>query len=231
MKDHRPPYLSPSRLWAYDRCPQVYFDRYVIKTVQPPSFEREFGTAVHAGLEAHYRGLDYEMAYLLSWRPAAKICTEFGISVPSFLTARGLELIDMVRSLGLAGQPEQRITIVIAGINIPIMGFADLISDGVIYDFKTSGWAWKENRADREMFQPVIYSQAYAEAHKGTYPAFRFIVMPRNGGGLTILDGTRSSRQIFDTFERAREIHQAIESQQWDCLCKGKFCNAEGAAA
>lgn len=228
---HRPPYLSPSRLWAYDRCPQVYADRYILKLDQPPSYEREFGTAVHAGLEAHYRGLDYEMAFLLSWRQAAKVCKSAGIDTPQWLTSRGLELIEMVRALGLDGTPEQRISVIIAGVSVPIIGYADLVCDGTVFDFKTSGWAWKEGRADHEMFQPVIYSQAYAEAHDGAYPTFTFIVLPRNGGTLSQLDGTRNSRQIFETFERVREIHIAIEAQQFECLCKGKFCSSGEAAA
>jgi PD-(D/E)XK nuclease superfamily protein len=229
---HRPRYLSPSRLWAYDRCPQVYADRYIRKLEQPPSFEREYGTAVHAGLEAHFRGLDYEMAFLLAWRSATKILKAAGVTAPAWLTSRGLELIESVRGMGITGEPEQRISVIVAGISVPIIGYADLIAEGVIYDFKTTGWGWTQQHADREMFQPVIYSQAYAEAHNGEYPAFRFIVLPRNGsGGLVELDGTRNSRQVFETFERARAIHVGIEAQQWDCLCKGKYCQLAEAAA
>lgn len=229
---HLPRYLSPSRLWAYNRCPQVYVDRYIRKLEQPASYEREFGTAVHAGLEAHFRGLDHEMAFLIAWRLAQKSLKSAGVAVPSWLTARGLDLIEMVRETGIVGEPEQRIGLILAGVNIPIIGFADLMGDGFIVDFKTTGWSWSQDHADKEMFQPVIYSQAYAEAHDGQYPAFRFMVLPRNGnGGLVELDGTRDTRQIFETFERVREIHKAIEAQQWDCLCKGKYCSSVEAPA
>jgi hypothetical protein len=228
MTDHRPAYLSPSRLWAYDRCPQVYRDRYVLKVDQPAAFERDFGTAVHKGLEAHFNGLDYEIAFLLSWRQAQKDLKLAGVQVPSWLSVRGLELIEMVRAFGITGEPEQRVGIIVAGISVPIIGYADLVSEGVIYDFKTTGWGWSQEKADREMFQPVIYSQAYAEAHAGIYPEFKFIVLPRNGdSGLVQLDGTRTIRQIFETFERARVIHRAIEAQEFDCLCKGKYCGHE----
>jgi hypothetical protein len=219
MTDHRPTHLSPSRLSTYDRCPRIYKDRYILKLTEPPSFEREFGTAVHAGLEAHYRGLDYEMAYLLSWRQALKTCRAGDVQVPNWLTARGLELIDMTLNLGLNGEPEHRIGIIVAGISIPIIGYADLWGNGVIYDFKTAGWPWTQDKADREMFQPALYSQAYAESHKGQYPTFTFVVLPRNGGGIVQFDGTRNTRQIFETLERAREIHRAIENQIFDCLC------------
>lgn len=229
---HRPRYLSPSRLWAYDRCPGVYRDRYILKLEQAASYERDFGTAVHAGLEAHFRGLDHEIAFLLSWRSATKILKAAGVNVPSWLSSRGLELIEAVRATGITGIPEQRISIILSGVNIPIIGYADLIGDGVVYDFKTTGWGWTQVHADHEMFQPVIYSKAYEEAHDGQWPAFRFLVLPRNGsGGLVELDGTRTVQQMWDTFERVREIHKAIENQQFDCKCKGKYCSSAEAPA
>lgn len=228
MIPHRPRYLSPSRLWAYDRCPGVYRDRYILKLEQAASYEREFGTAVHCGLEAHFKGLDHEMAFLIAWRLAQKTLKAAGVNVPSWLSSRGLELIESVRANSdITGIPEQRISIILAGVSVPIIGYADLMGDGIVFDFKTTGWGWTQAHADKECFQPVIYSQAYAEAHNGEWPAFRFIVLPRNGNsGLVELDGTRTVQQMWDTFERIRVIHKAIEAQQFDCLCKGKYCSS-----
>jgi hypothetical protein len=203
----------------------VYHQRYVEKVEQPASFERDFGTAVHAGLEAYFRQQDYEIAFMRSWRDAQKEFKSAGVRAPLWLSVRGLELIEMVRARGLSGDPEQRVGITLAGISVPIIGYADLVSDGVIYDFKTTGWGWTQDHADREMFQPVIYSHAYAEAHGGIYPQFKFLILPRNGdSGLVELDGTRSIRQMFETFERMRQIHRAIEAQDFGCRCGGKYC-------
>lgn len=233
---HLPRYLSPSRLWAYDRCPQVYVDRYIRKLEQPASFERDFGSAVHAGLEAHFRSLDHEMAFLLSWRTATKALKLAGVTVPGWLTSRGLELVEMVRHLGISGEPEQRIGITAPGISVPIIGYVDLWIDadpehGEIVDFKTTSWGWTQEHADREVFQPAVYSQAYSDQHS-YIPKFTYIVLPRNGsGGLTQLDGTRTGDQIAAAFERITEIHKAIEAQQFECACKGKYCTPQEEAA
>lgn len=216
---HRPPHLSPSRLSLYDRCPVLYRQRYVDCLIEPPSFERAFGIAVHAGLEAHYRGRDYEMAYLGSWREGMQECKSAHIFVPNWLTTRGLELIEMVRVLGLVGEPEQRVGVMVAGVSVPLIGYADLWCSGQIIDFKTSGYGWTQDKADAQIFQPAIYSQAYAETHGGEYPTFTFVVLPRNVGGLVQLDGTRTTRQIFEAFERTRQISKAIENSEFDCLC------------
>jgi hypothetical protein len=221
MEKKPPAYFSPSRLSTYDRCPQLFFERYILKLPQPPAAERMFGTAIHCGIEAHFRGQDHELAYLQSWRTSARECKQSGVFVPD-LTARGLELIDMVISLGLAGDPEQEILTLIAGIPLPLYGIADLISPGRIIDFKTTQFGWTQDRADRELWQPAIYSQAYAEAHDGEYPRFEFVVLPRAFGPLQRFDGTRTPGQIFETFERARAIYNAIEAKQFEC--RGSSC-------
>lgn len=226
---HPNPYLSASRLGTYDRCPELYRQRYVERLPQGPSFERDFGTAVHRGIEASYRGLDYEMAFLLAWRVAQKECRAAGITVPAWLTDRGLELIEAARSLGIPGEPEQRISLFLAGLSVPIIGYVDLVSDGAIYDWKTTAFGWGQERANREVFQPAIYAQAYAESHAGQYPTFTYVVLPRNGGTVQLRDGTRTTHQIFEAFERTREIHQLIEASDYACTCKGKFCQVAAA--
>lgn len=219
-----PAYFSPSRFSTYDRCPQLFFERYIQKTPQPPDVARMFGSAIHLALEALFRGQDHELVYLQSWRQSVTECRAAGQVVPD-LMERGLELIDMVRALNLEGQPEQEILTTIAGIPLPLYGIADLISPGRIIDFKTTYSGWSQKRADAEQWQPAIYSQAYAEAHDGEYPRFEFIVLPRIAGRpLQRFDGTRSTEQIFATFERARHIYQAIEEKQFDCV--GARCPA-----
>lgn len=216
---HPPAYLSPSRLATYDRCPELFRQRYVLKLPQEPSFKRDFGTAVHKGIEAHYHGLDHEMTFLQAWRMCQKECRAASMLVPSFLTERGLQLVDMACNLGIPGIPEERIGIIVAGINVPIIGYVDLWGEGTIVDWKTTAFRWGQARADREQFQPAIYSQAYAESHGGELPTFTYVVLPRNGGPVQQLDGSRSWRQIFAAFERAREIHELIEAQVFDCTC------------
>jgi len=220
MPEHRPPYLSASRLALYDRCPAAYAERYVLKLPEQPGWEQWLGKAVHAGLEAHYNGQDYELAYIRYWYNAKKLLAEAGVSMPDAGLSRGLELIEMVRELGLVGIPERHFWMIIPGINIPFTGLLDLSNDHEVWDFKMAAFKLAADKADREPFQPVLYSLAHAD-HYGEYPdRFMFCGLPRNAGGLQLVDGTRTPEQIEATLDRIREIHRLIEDQQFGCTCK-----------
>lgn len=229
MEVHPPAYLSPSRLACYDRCPQLFYERYILKMPQQPTPEMLFGTAVHKGIEAHFRGEDDELAFLLAWRPMRQQCVVAGFPVTSQLDERGLELLGMVRALELHGQPERKFIFAHDGFSIPFLGFIDLWSDGVIRDFKTSSYGWTQQRADEELFQPAIYSQAYAIESGGTIPDFEYIVLPRIAAPLQRLCGCRSREQLDDAFDRIQLIYLAIEAREFDCTCQGKYHQEQAA--
>lgn len=218
MEKHPPAYLSPSRLTCYAYCPAEFHKRYILKRDEPPTPERLFGTAVHKGIEAHFRGEDDELAFLRAWREAQKELVKaeqiFGAGLPE----RGLELLEMVRNLNLSGEPEKHIVLTAPGFTIPFIGYVDLWSDGRLYDFKTTGYGWSQAKADAQLFQPAIYSQAYSNEH-GEIPSFTFVVLPRIAGPVQLLDGTRTGAQIEAAFDRAREIHELIEAKVFDCTC------------
>ena len=223
MTPYLPSHLSPSQFSCYALCPAVYHERYVEKIFPPPEPERFFGIAVHQALEAHYRGQDDELTFLSAWR---QLLSEMDLSLYPGITAlkgRGLDILGMVRNLQLEGEPEHKITLLVAGISVPIFGYTDLWADNLIVDFKTAGYGWTQAKADAQVFQPAIYSQAYADDHDGTLPRFQFVVLPRVPGPLQIFDATRTHTQIFQAFEQAREIHVAIEAQVFDCTCSGRY--------
>lgn len=215
---HPNAYLSPSRLSCYEYCPAEFHKRYVLKRDQPPNVERMFGTAVHKGLEAQFSEQDDELAFLREWKRARVELQEAHQAISSGLITRGLELLAMVRRLGLQGEPERRIGVVHHAIPLPFIGYVDLWREGEIIDFKTTGYAWKQDKADRQMFQPAIYSQAHADQY-GTIPKFTFVVLPRIAGPLQLLDGSRTGDQIIAAFDRALEIHNLIEARVFDCSC------------
>lgn len=218
MEKHPPAYLSPSRLSCYAWCPAEFHKRYVLKQDDPPTVERMFGTSVHKGLEALFKGEDAELAFLRDWRQSKRTLQAAEQVFGSGLDARGLELVEMVSNLGLQGVPEQHILIAAPDFNIPFIGYVDLWSEGHIYDFKTTGWGWSQDKADAQIFQPAIYSQAHADAY-GSIPKFTFVVLPRMQGPVQLYDGTRTGDQILQAFDKAREIHEAIEAKQFDCRC------------
>lgn len=221
---HHTPYLSPSRLSCYEWCPAEYHRRYVLGIKDPASVEMVFGSAVHAGLEAYFQGTDDELAFLRSWRTLSAELPTLERTATSALSARGLELLAMVRNLDLHGTPEHRISITVDGIKLPFFGFVDLWSEGHIWDFKTSRQTWSQAKADAQIFQPAIYSQAHSESF-ASIPRFTFVVLPRTPGELQLIDGTRTPAQIIAAFDRAKEILAMIDDNQFACRC-GKHVEA-----
>jgi hypothetical protein len=218
MEKHPPAYLSSSRLGCYAWCPAEFRKRYVENHDEPPTAERIFGVSVHAGFEAHFKGEDGDVAFLRAWREGAQELQAADVVFGSGLELRGLEMLDQIRDLGIAGEPERFVSVVYPGFKIPFIGYVDLWSDGHIYDFKTTGYPWSQAKADAQVFQPAIYSQAYLDEH-GTLPRFTFIVLPRIAGQIQLLNGTRDIEQIGQAFERAHQIHECIENHEFDCRC------------
>lgn len=220
MEKHPPAYLSPSRLSTYAWCPAEFHRRYVLGIKDPPTPEMCFGTAVHAGLEALFHGEDDELAFLRDWRAAKATLIAAGHGVSTDLDFRGLELLQQVRNLGLNGEPERRVGVVTTNIPLPFIGYADLWDEAskTVYDFKTTGWQWTQKKADAQVFQPAIYSQAFADAY-GYIPTFKFVVLTRIPGPVQVFDGTRTGQQILDAFDEAKRIYEAIEAQQFECSC------------
>ncbi len=220
MEKHPPAYLSASRLSCYDYCPAEFHKRYILKHDEPPTPERLFGTAVHKGLEAHFLGQDDEIAFLREWRTLKSTLTVQQQSFTGNLQSRGLELLEMVRNLNLSGEPERIFHMAQPGFKIPFMGYLDLWDEAssTIVDFKTTGYGWTQQKADAQIFQPALYSQAISDAYQ-VIPTFTFIVLPRIAGPLQIFDGTRTGDQIIEAFARAKEILDLIEDGQFDCRC------------
>lgn len=222
--NYYPSHLSPSQLTAYSLCPVLYRERYVLRISPPPQPERLFGIAVHAGLEAQFRGEDDERTFLRIWREHVSTLDAKLYPLLPALRARGLQILEMVRELALVGEPERLVTLTRPGFKIPFLGYCDLwsVTDGVIYDFKTAAYGWTQSKADQQLFQPAVYSQAYVYEHAAV-PSFKFVVLPRVPAPVQVIDATRTPEQIDKAFREALRIHVAIENQEWGCTCKGRY--------
>lgn len=223
------PWWSPSKFMCWDECPQEFYRRYVLREPIEPNTPMFFGTAVHKGLEAHFRGEDGDLAFRREWRKACTDLRAAGLHVID-LTSIGLDLLDKVVGLGIVGVPERKIWIRCeAYLNAPLLGYVDLwcADTHTLVDFKTTLGAWSAERAEREMWQPCLYSWAYW-LETGTLPAFEYIVLNRGTGELQRFKTQRTHQQVSDTLSRAREIAVAVAAEQWACTC-GKHDEQEAA--
>lgn len=221
------PYWSASRFSCFEECPAEYRRRYVLHEPMEPNTAMWFGTAVHKGLEAHYRGEDGELAFRRKWRECRAQLLEAGVIVSEQLFETGLDLIEKTAALGLSGEPERKVWVrTDAYLTAPLLGYVDLwcADRHTIVDFKTTVGTWSAVRAEREMWQPCLYSYAYW-LETDVLPKFEYIVLNRATGDVQRFETQRTIEQIMDMLSRAREIAVAINNEQWECTC-GKHIEA-----
>jgi len=155
------------------------------------------------------------------------------VEANGMLYLEGLRMIDQVDALALnadgKSKSERRITIPTAwaGLNWPVVGAVDLWSPPwsqhgpVVWDFKTTVGSWSQLRADKEKWQPLLYTWAYVRAYD-IVPTFRYLVLNRMTGGVDTFDRVWKTRKSFqedlnDLEFECEEIAEAVAEGNFDC--------------
>jgi hypothetical protein len=178
------PHWSATRFMLFDQCPTAFKERYVDEVPLQPTEALCFGQAVHMGLEAHYNAQDGDRAFRAAWKELSR--TDLGGVVDHRLTGVGLQLLEQVVALDLHGIPEYGFSLdTNMDLGAPIVGAMDLWDQdaNVIYDFKTTRGHWSAERAQTEVYQPLLYTWA-AWTLTDQWPAFEYIVCHRVTGTL-----------------------------------------------
>jgi len=220
------PHWSASRFMLFDLCPASFKERYVDGVALEPTEAMRFGSAVHRGLEAHFQGEDGVRSFRADWKAARE---ELGRADPG-LTAMGLTLLEAVFELNLSGTPERGFSWdTNEDLGAPVVGAVDLwdAEHGVIYDFKTTIGAWSQQRAQKEVWQPCLYSHAFW-LETDVWPRFEYIVLNRATGALSRFtrDWTTETylEQMGEVWDRMREISTRVNADLLDCSGKHGYC-------
>lgn len=202
-------------LW--EQCPQEFRRRYVDGEALETTEAMAFGQAIHQGLEAHYQGLDGERAFRRAWKATATP------DAPRRLTVVGLELLEQAFALDLRGVPERGFSVdTEADLGAPIVGAIDLWgADNVIYDFKTTRGLWSQARAEREVWQPLLYTWARWLDEPSYEIAFEYIVLNRVTGTLERFRREWTHEEWLDQMsclhERMRTIAGRLHDGDFSC--------------
>ena len=118
-----------------------------------------------------------------------------------------------------AGQPghptiEQRVELDIPGIDIPLIGYVDIIgNDFIPIDLKTSSQKWNQAKADKQM-QATLYLAALEQMGFKNNPQreFRYYIFTKTKKPIAqVLTTSRSQKQIDWTFQAVRDVYDAIK--------------------
>ena len=212
---------------TFDVCPGEYKARYVDGQPFEMTEAVAFGQAVHQGLEAHYRGGDGEGQFRKIWKDLRGVLENAGIATDPKLTATGLSLLDQVYDLDLQGIPERPFSLDTPELGAPIVGAIDLWGQDTIYDFKTTYGSWSQARAEREVWQPVLYAWAYWD-ETDRLPDFEYIVLNRATRAVSRFrrhwepDGYLA--QLNEAWLRMRTIWALVEGDELHCHGNHGFC-------
>ena len=233
-----------------------YKARYIDGVASEPSLAMLFGHTVHTALETLLQGhrqtclvcheansdhLDCaRQRYWQEFDQMRATLRELEVEASSNLYLEGLRMIDQVGELKLnsdsCSKAERSIRIPTswAGLDWPVVGAVDLWSPpwsrhgAVIFDFKTTAGGWGEARCQRERWQPLLYTWAYLRAYD-VVPTFKYIVLNRIDGGLTLFERSWKSRSAWwEDFENlqfsAEEIAEAVRDGNFACAKRHGSC-------
>lgn len=153
----------------------------------------------------------------------------------------GLRMLDLVSNMKLnadqQSEPERWFTLPTGARatpssssydwGMPTIGAVDLWSPpwsqhgAVIFDFKTTLGSWSQARAEKEMWQPMLYTWAYRRAYD-VIPTFRYVVLSRSNGTVQVFDRTWANQRTWNDdlaglLFRADAIAEAVQNGNFAC--------------
>ena len=197
------------------------------------------GTCLAGCADAGHRGLaDPEARYTVGrtqfaseYAGLSETLEQVGLLAPAALYASGLRMLNQVAELGLnadgSSTAERWFSLPTREtLGFPTIGAIDLWSPpdsqhgAVVWDFKTTAGAWGTARAEREMWQPLLYTWAYRLVYD-VIPVFKYVVLNRIQGTCEIFARTWTPRAWQDDLNglmfQAEEIAEAVIDGNFEC--------------
>ncbi len=170
----RKPFLSPTQIGMYTRCPFQYYCRYKCRIKKPPGAALTFGSSFGRGIDENYKHKEKERkdlpvkqveeVFSAEWDKGKGNTLFLPDEKPGELKDLGIKCIDIFhkeicsRVQPKEGSVQKKIVISFENVDYDILGYQDLEDEnGFIVDNKTASKAWPEDRPQKEL-QPVIYT-------------------------------------------------------------------------
>lgn len=219
-------YLSVSSINLYQRCPEAWKRRYILKEYDPPNGKMILGSAAGAAEAQHFgrmiesgAGLSTEDVldeFASEWEDrTSREEVDWQGDKPGALKDSGAGALRVYHTqLAPAVEPvavEREFELAWEGCGFGLTGYLDLEdSDGAICDFKMTGQRWSADKARGEL-QPTVYLAA-RRAEGNPASGFNYHTMIRTKQPTAEVVGTeRSERQLDLLTDRVFAIARSIE--------------------
>lgn len=235
-------HLSYSSVDQYETCPRMFQLRKTSKVPFKPNGNMVFGTAVHKAVQK------------LVQNPARRLVTKPDLLLLDFFEAawaveapKAHLFSEEVQSLGELGRTllgdretarmlahlpidpgsiEKHVVLRVPEVDVPVIGFVDMISASVPIDIKTSSQRWPEKRAT-ESLQPTIYLAALEQMgviDQGC-GMFWYFVFAKDPPGFQAIQTQRTETQRKSMIRRIQKVWRGIQADRFPCNNKSWKCN------
>jgi hypothetical protein len=216
-------HLSVSAIQDYLTCPLLWHGRRVARWPQEPSAPMQIGIAIHEALSAHHRGEDAEVALVKRWGATVTHPRGAGQIEPALAAVRAY---CAVSGIATSDKPDWRFTLRLPGLDVPVIGFLDVLRPGAILEFKTTArpGSWNQDRVDTE-FQATVYAMAFRDQNKAINPTITYTIL---GVGpeptiQTYVTG-RTDGDMLKARMLIRGVYEAMTSEKLEARCDPSRC-------
>jgi len=243
-------HLSYSSISSYLACGQAWKYHYLDKVPTPTSPELVFGSAFHGTIET-FIGSGHQGNLVDLWQEnwVKQLETNPEITwekdTPEDYCNLGVKMFaDENIQRGIlsikSDRIETKVELRVPDVPVPVVGYIDVITeDGIPGDFKTSRFAWNNDRALGET-QPLFYLAAMNQLgiHTHNYHFRHFVFVKTKTPQFQAIEHVYNAGQLFWLFGMIRRVWQAIEAgcfplnpTSWKCspqfcdywsMCRGK---------
>jgi hypothetical protein len=220
-------HLSASSLSAYRDCPMMFWGKYLYKWpwVNPPQIMQAMvlGIMVDKALEAFHHGQD----------PMAELCRRWSNVKIEMMPNAFAKALGMIRAYTADEHREprditqQRFSIQIPGVELPIIGYTDVERGLTVKEIKTTGSAtwWTEERA-KESLQGGLYAiKKSRENHGAQVPIEHHILSHRNNECThTVFTNSPTKADQQECEQGIRDTWAEIGKGDLNAICKPGKC-------
>lgn len=191
----------------------------IVAIAEAPDFTDDIVREMPQAFENRYR-LHVEEAGEVQWDDTSfeeeLVLGRTMLNSPSVHTfVKGFQLRTVERDGALWPLVETKIELQVPGVDVPIIGFIDLITaDGIPVDLKTSSRRWGQYRADNEM-QATVYLAAMQQMGAKLNPGMKFQYVVFVKRVPTIVEVITTQRTPAD-FQKMNILIKSL----WDQLIK-----------
>ena len=229
-------HYSYSSLSLYLRCPRQWKHKYIDKIPQKPSGNMQLGKVMHKAIQsALIEGANMEEtidSYLEGFNAEegeAMVMTgdQLAWSKKAILDQDLNEWIQFEGAEG-TGEVEIRMDFTMPGLPLPLVGYIDYISpDGTVWDFKTSGSSWNEEKAVKET-QPAFYAAALVQSGFELPIKFNYLVLVKNKTPkIQIFELELTEKDLTRAYRMAADAHRGISAELFYANPSGWWCSSK----